>query len=64
MSDPSKDPNAWLAVWNAIPEPAKAALLNVILGALMALKSKERTLLGATLEITIGGVLTFLAGQL
>jgi lambda family phage holin len=63
MQMPEKDPGAWFAIWSTIPEPAKAALLNVILGALMALKSKDRTLMGATLEVTIGGVVTYFAGS-
>lgn len=60
---PEKDPGAWFALWNSIPEPAKAAVLNAILGALMALKSKDRTFVGGTIEITLGSVLTFAAGS-
>jgi lambda family phage holin len=63
MKMPEKDPGTWYALWATIPEPAKAAILNVLLGALMAFRNKERTFAGSILEVTVGGVLTFMAGS-
>lgn len=59
----TKDLGFWLALWNSVPEPAKAAVMSVVLGAVMALRSKERSFWGSVLEVAAGGVFTFLAGS-
>lgn len=51
---------SWLDI---VPEPAKAAAMNLLLGALMAARSKEKTLLAATLEVTTGAAITLIFGH-
>lgn len=50
----------WLEM---IPEPAKAAAMNLLLGALMAARNQEKTLLAATLEVTAGAAITLVFGH-
>lgn len=50
----------WLEL---VPEPAKAAAMNLLLGALMAARSREKTMLAATLEVTAGAAITLVFGH-
>lgn len=61
MSEKTLD--VWLAMLEVVPEPAKAAAMNLVLGALMAARSKEKTLLAATLEVTAGAAITLVFGH-
>jgi lambda family phage holin len=63
MSDPTSDPSALAQLWAAVPEPLKAAAMNVMLGTIMAIRSGQRTFWTASLEVTGGGLITFMAGS-
>jgi hypothetical protein len=60
---PFKDPGAMYALWSSVPEPVKAALLNIILGAVMAFRTRDKTFWAAVAEVTAGGVITFVVGS-
>lgn len=62
-SMPLKDPGALYAIWNSVPEPVKAALLNITLGAVMAFRNRDKTFWASFAEVTAGGVITFIAGS-
>jgi len=63
MSDPTGDPNVLAQLWASIPEPLKAAIMNVILSTVMAFRNKERTFWTSLWEVTSGGVITFIVGS-
>lgn len=63
MPEP-KDPNTWLALWATVPDSLKALAVNLAMGALMTIRSREKTFLGGCLEVAAGGMLAFLAGYL
>jgi lambda family phage holin len=63
MSDPTGDPNVLAQLWASIPEPLKAAIMNVILSTVMAFRNKERTFWTSFWEVTSGGVITFIVGS-
>lgn len=63
MSDPTGDPNVLAQLWATIPEPLKAAIMNVILSTVMAFRNKERTFWTSFWEVTSGGVITFIVGS-
>jgi len=63
MSDPTSDPSVIAQFWDSLPEPLKAAVMNVALSTVMAFRNKERTFWTAFLEVTGGGLITFMAGS-
>jgi lambda family phage holin len=63
MSDPTGDPTVLAQLWESIPEPIKAAIMNVALSTVMAFRSGQRTFWTAFLEVTGGGLITFVAGS-
>lgn len=63
MSDPTKDPSILVAFWAMLPEPAKAAILNFMLGAVMAFRNRDKSFLQGALEVTAGSLITLLAGH-
>ena len=58
-----KNIDVWMAWLELVPEPAKAAAMNLLLGGLMAARSKDKTLLAATLEVTAGAAITLVFGH-
>ena len=63
MSDPTKDPSLLVAFWTMLPEPAKAAIMNFVLGAVMAFRNRDKTFIQGTLEVTAGALITLVAGH-
>jgi lambda family phage holin len=63
MSDPTSDPSVIAQFWASLPEPLKAAVMNVALSTVMAFRNKERTFWTALLEVSGGGIITFMAGS-
>lgn len=61
MPEP-RDPNTWLALWASIPEAVKALAVNLLMGAIMTIRSREKTFLGGCLEVAAGGMLALIAG--
>lgn len=63
MSDPSSDPNVLAQLWASVPEPLKAAVMNVMLSTVMAFRNGQRTFWTSFWEVTGGGLITFMAGS-
>ena len=63
MSDPTGDPSALSQLWESIPEPIKAAIMNVLLSTVMAFRNSERTFWTSLWEVSAGGIITFMAGS-
>jgi lambda family phage holin len=63
MSDPTGDPNVIAQLWAAVPEPLKAATMNVVLSTVMAFRNSERTFWTSFWEVSAGGIITFMAGS-
>jgi len=63
MSYPTGDPNVLAQLWASIPEPIKAAIMNVALSTVMAFRNSERTFWTSFWEVSAGGIITFMAGS-
>jgi lambda family phage holin len=63
MSDPTGDPTVLSQLWASIPEPVKAAIMNVLLSTVMAFRNSERTFWTSFWEVSAGGIITFMAGS-
>lgn len=59
---PEKDPHTWLALWMSIPDSVKALGINLVMGALMTIRSREKTFVSGCIEVAAGGLLAFVAG--
>lgn len=60
---PEKSPEFWIAIWNALPEPIKAALLYVSLALVMAFKHDGRTLRDKITDCIAGVFLVLIGGS-
>jgi CHASE2 domain-containing sensor protein len=57
-----KNPQTLIDLWGALPEPVKAATFSLVLGLLMALRSKEPKTLKKFIEVVTACVLGFGVG--
>ena len=60
---PEKDPGTWFALWNAVPEPIKAAIMTFILSAVVAVQDKDVTWRGVTMRVSVGTILILMASN-
>jgi hypothetical protein len=60
---PERDPGTWYAMWAAIPEPVKAALMTFILSAVVAVQDKDVTWRGVLMRVSVGTVLILMASN-
>lgn len=54
-----KNPQTLIDLWDSLPEPVKAAAFSLVLGLLMALRSKEPKTIKKFIEVVTGCVLGF-----
>lgn len=57
-----KNPQTLIDLWDSLPEPIKAATFSLVLGALMALRSKEPHTIKKFIEVVTACVMGFGVG--
>jgi hypothetical protein len=60
---PEKDLGTWYALWMAVPEPIKAAIMTFMLSVVVAIQDKDATIRGVMMRVSVGTTLILMASN-
>jgi hypothetical protein len=60
---PEKDLGTWYALWIAVPEPIKAAIMTFMLSVVVAIQDKDASWRGRIMRVSVGTMLILMSAN-